>query len=480
MALSTLAPGTAHSLPVATFGTAYQQEFTVRGGTAGYTIVSSDLAANELNDQVSGLSLTQQSGSNYATLSGTPTFTGSALPTSPVAVPFSVTATDNSSTPNTVTSWYTLSISPAALTIDTSYLPPAAAGVSYYQSAPADSAKKNDGFPIPIQLSVSGGSGTGYSFAVTAGNLPPGLGLLSNGQIIGQPLATDVQQVIGKPPGTDAPRDYTFTVTATDSANNQTSRQFDLLILPPATGTTPPDYTPQQVTQAYGLDTIILSGGVIGTGAGQTVAIYEDTLGSNLCSSTDQTNYCNSDLYQFDNLFHLEQFGDGSTPGQPVFLVLDANGNPATPPSSPTDNGEETQDVEWVHAIAPLANIIVLAGDEQTAIETALNGTLPEATLNTLALPPGTTLPPISVMSISDPTDKIPDSTFVAPNSNVNVTVVAAAGDRIGPAVGTSGGVIAPSSNVLSVGETRLSLNASARVPRRGRPDRNGGRGEQR
>ena len=63
------------------------------GGTAGYTIVSSDLAENELNDQVSGLSLTQQQpGSNQATLSGTPTFTGSALPTSPVAVPFSVTA----------------------------------------------------------------------------------------------------------------------------------------------------------------------------------------------------------------------------------------------------------------------------------------------------------------------------------------------------------------------------------------------------
>ncbi len=46
----TLAPGTAHSLPVATFGTTYQQEFTVGGGTAGYTIVSTDLAENELND----------------------------------------------------------------------------------------------------------------------------------------------------------------------------------------------------------------------------------------------------------------------------------------------------------------------------------------------------------------------------------------------------------------------------------------------
>ena len=438
----TLAPGTAHSLPVATFGTAYQQVFTVGGGTAGYTIVSTDLAENELNDQVSGLSLTQQSSSYQATLSGTPTFTGSALPTSPVAVPFSVTATDNSSPPITVTSWYTLSISPKALTINTSYLPPAAAGVSYYQSAPADSDSGNDGFPIPIQLSVSGGSGTGYSFAVNTGGLPPGLGLLSNGQIIGQPLATD------------APDDYTFTVTATDSANNQTSRQFDLLLLPPATVTTPPDYTPQQVIQAYGLNKIILGGGVIGTGAGQTVLIYEQQPGSNFSSSTDQTNYDKSDLYTFDNLFGLEQFGDGSTPGQPIFLQLNLNGSNTTVSGS---NGEETQDIEWVHAIAPYANIVVLAdSDMQTAITTALSETQFQAILNTQA--PGVTLPPVSVMSISDPTDTIPDSIF-APNQNV--TVVVSAGDRIGPAVGASGGVIAPSSNVLSVGETQLSLNAS-------------------
>ncbi len=438
----TLAPGTAHSLPVATFGTAYQQVFTVGGGTAGYTIVSTDLAENELNDQVSGLSLTQQSSSYQATLSGTPTFTGSALPTSPVAVPFSVTATDNSSPPITVTSWYTLSISPKALTINTSYLPPAAAGVSYYQSAPADSDSGNDGFPIPIQLSVSGGSGTGYSFAVNTGGLPPGLGLLSNGQIIGQPLATD------------APDDYTFTVTATDSANNQTSRQFDLLLLPPATVTTPPDYTPQQVIQAYGLNKIILGGGVIGTGAGQTVLIYEQQPGSNFSSSTDQTNYDKSDLYTFDNLFGLEQFGDGSTPGQPIFLQLNLNGSNPTVSGS---NGEETQDIEWVHAIAPYANIVVLAdSDMQTAITTALSETQFQAILNTQS--PGVTLPPVSVMSISDPTDTIPDSIF-APNQNV--TVVVSAGDRIGPAVGASGGVIAPSSNVLSVGETQLSLNAS-------------------
>lgn len=439
----TLAPGTAHSLPVATFGTKYQQEFTVGGGTAGYTIASSDLAANELNDQVSGLSLTQQTGSNQATLSGTPTFTGSALPTSPVAVPFSVTATDNSSPPITVTSWYTLSISPAALTIDTSYLPPAAAGVPYYQSTPADSASGNDGFPIPIQLSVSGGSGTGYSFAVNTGGLPPGLGLLSNGQIIGQPLVTD------------APGDYTFTVTATDSANNQTSRQFDLLLLPAATATTPPDYTPQQVIQAYGLNKIILGGGVIGTGVGQTVAIYEQNPGSNFSSSTDQANYDNSDLHEFDNLFGLEDFGDGSVPGQPIFLQLNMNGSNTTAQSP---NGEETQDIEWVHAIAPYANIVVLADSNmQTAITTALSETQFQATLNTLA--PGATLPPVSVMSISDVTDSIPDSTFVAPNHNV--TVVVSAGDRIGPAVGASGGGVAPSSNVLSVGETQLSLNAS-------------------
>ena len=193
--------------------------------------------------------------------------------------------------------------------------------------------------------------------------------------------------------------------------------------------TTPPDYTPQQVIQAYGLNKIILGGGVIGTGAGQTVLIYEQQPGSNFSSSTDQTNYDKSDLYTFDNLFGLEQFGDGSTPGQPIFLQLNLNGSNTTVSGS---NGEETQDIEWVHAIAPYANIVVLAdSDMQTAITTALSETQFQAILNTQS--PGVTLPPVSVMSISDPTDTIPDSIF-APNENV--TVVVSAGDRIGPAVG--------------------------------------------
>ena len=200
--------------------------------------------------------------------------------------------------------------------------------------------------------------------------MPPGFGLLSNGQIIGQPLATD------------GPTITRFTVTATNSANNQTSRQFDLLLLPPATVTTPPDYTPQQVIQAYGLNKIILGGGVVGTGAGQTVLIYEQQPGSNFSSSTDQANYDKSDLYKFDNLFNLEQFGDGSTPGQPIFLQLNRTDHPRLPRARTARRRRNRVGVRH----RPLRQHHRPSGsDMQTAITTALSGTLPQATLNTLA-----------------------------------------------------------------------------------------------
>ncbi len=72
-----------------------------------------------------------------------------------------------------------------------------------------------------VNLSASGGSGAGYSFAVTDGALPPGLNL-GAGTIAGTPTTA----------GT-----YAFTITATDGASASGAASFSILIHPPVSMT---------------------------------------------------------------------------------------------------------------------------------------------------------------------------------------------------------------------------------------------------
>lgn len=103
-----------------------------------------------------------------------------------------------------------------------------------------------------------------------------------------------------------------------------------------------PCYSPQEIRNAYGL-TDILDAGY--TGTGETIVII-DSFGS---PTIEQ------DLRQFDQDYGL--------PDPPSFKVLAPLG---TVPFDPTDSGqvgwafETTLDVEWAHAIAPGANIVLL------------------------------------------------------------------------------------------------------------------------
>jgi len=90
------------------------------------------------------------------------------------------------------------------ITLSPTALPNGTVGVAYNQT-----------------ISASGGSGTGFTFAITAGTLPSGLTLSSSGLLSGTPTAAGL---------------FTFTVTATDSARNMGSQQYTLTI----TATAPP------------------------------------------------------------------------------------------------------------------------------------------------------------------------------------------------------------------------------------------------
>lgn len=71
-------------------------------------------------------------------------------------------------------------------------------------------------FP-PANISASGGSGSGYSYSLSGGNLPTGLNLASSGAITGTSSAA----------GT-----FNFSVQATDSASNVGSANFSITINP--------------------------------------------------------------------------------------------------------------------------------------------------------------------------------------------------------------------------------------------------------
>jgi hypothetical protein len=172
------------SLPDGMVSMNYQQALTVSAGTQPYTfsVVQGALPA--------GLSLHSRSG----IISGIPTQAGS------FTVTLQVVDTVGRSSAQT----YTIVVAPAAvlpLTLSPSALPAGAVGV-----------------PYQAVISAQGGTGSGYTYAIISGALPPGLSLNAFGVISGTPVA------LGS---------TTFTIIALDSGGNTGSATFTLTIAPP-------------------------------------------------------------------------------------------------------------------------------------------------------------------------------------------------------------------------------------------------------
>jgi hypothetical protein len=149
----------------------------------------------------------------------------------------------------------------------------------------------------------------------------------------------------------------TLVVTA-KNGNDTTTQDFTLAV----------GYTPQQLQSYYGISNTKF-GSIKGNGSGQTVVIIGDDDAPNLVSSSDP-NFQSSDLVQFDQLMNLNAYSSSSPP---TFTKLDAFGGTDLPAAS-SNTHETTQDVEMVHALAPMANIILIEdnGNFYSAVQTAL------------------------------------------------------------------------------------------------------------
>jgi hypothetical protein len=199
--------------------------------------------------------------------------------------------------------------------------------------------------------------------------------------------------------------------------------------------------------QAYGFNQITLPAGQTfdDAGSGQTIAIV-DVL---------DDPYITSDLQTFDETFNIGGAAHDPT-STGFFSVVNEDGGSTLPPTDNSGYGVETSlDVEWAHAMAPGANVLLVEANAYT----------PHDLFTAIAF--AARQPGVSVISMSFgggewPTEYYLDNVFTTPAGHQGVSFIASAGDFGGFATQ----VPAMSPNVVSVGGTTLPADAS------GNPDR--------
>jgi hypothetical protein len=193
----------------------------------------------------------------------------------------------------------------------------------------------------------------------------------------------------------------------------------------------PTGYTPAQIRHAYGFDQIKFNGGtVIGDGAGTTIAIVD---------AFDDPRIAN-DLHQFDLAFGLPD---------PVFIKVNQSGGTTMPAADAGWASEIALDVEWAHAIAPKASILLVEANNSSYSNLF-------AAVSFAARQAGVAAVSMSWGGGEFLGETNYDSVFKTPAGHTGVTFVASSGDSGAPVSYPS---VSP--NVLSVGGTHLSLDSS-------------------
>jgi subtilase family serine protease len=194
----------------------------------------------------------------------------------------------------------------------------------------------------------------------------------------------------------------------------------------------PTGYAPSQVSQAYGFNQISFNNGTVsGNGSGQTIAIVD---------AYNQPDIA-SDLQAFDATFGL--------PAPPSFHAVNEIGGSNLPAANANWGLEESLDVEWAHAMAPGANILLVEAN------TASTGDL-FAAIQFAASQPGVSVVSMSWGGSEYWIESAYDSVFTTPAGHQGVAFIASSGDS-----GAPPSYPAVSPNVLSVGGTSLYLSGS-------------------
>jgi hypothetical protein len=207
----------------------------------------------------------------------------------------------------------------------------------------------------------------------------------------------------------------------------------------PAYASAPVGLTAAEVRAAYGINQVSL-GGVAGNGAGQTIAIIDAYDDPQFVDSTS-ANFVNSDLHQFDLAMGL--------PDPPSFRKVAQDGSNNYPQQNAGWDGEIALDVEWAHALAPEANIVLVEANSSSYSD------LIAGAVNWARQQPGVSVVTMSFGGGEFAGESSLDGYFTTPAGHNGVTFVASTGDS-----GAPGGYPAFSPNVLAVGGTTLSVGS--------------------
>ena len=214
----------------------------------------------------------------------------------------------------------------------------------------------------------------------------------------------------------------------------------------PATSySTPPTtaFNPAQIRKAYGIDQIF-DKGAAADGTGMTVAIidaYDNpkfVSRSNTLSLDQDANYLASDLHKFCLQYNLPE-----TPG--FFTKVDQTGGTSYPAGNTGWGTEIALDVEWVHAIAPGAKIVLVEANS------AYDNDLLSAAAVWARDHSGAVAISMSFGGSESSSDPTLNSIFQSPADH-GLTWLAATGDN-----GAPRGYPAFSPNVVAVGGTTLT-----------------------
>ncbi|HEY5314741.1 MAG TPA: fibronectin type III domain-containing protein [Pirellulales bacterium] len=204
----------------------------------------------------------------------------------------------------------------------------------------------------------------------------------------------------------------------------------DYVAFRPANGATPQDtsgptgMTPAEIQAAYGIS------GVSGNGAGTTIAIVD--------AYNDPT--ITNDLHQFDSAFGLSN---------PTLTIENQTGGTSLPAANQSWSTEIALDVEWSHAVAPGANILLIEANSSSMSDLM-------AAVNTARNAPSVVAVSMSWGGSEFGGETSYDSDFTTPTGHIGVSFFVASGDDGAPA-----SYPATSPNVVSVGGTTLSLSGS-------------------
>jgi subtilase family serine protease len=193
-------------------------------------------------------------------------------------------------------------------------------------------------------------------------------------------------------------------------------------------------YSPAQIRHAYGFDAITFTknGAVFaGNGAGQTIAIV-DAFGDPQIAN---------DLGVFDTTFGLR--------APPSFKMVGQDGGAIPLRSDEIWAVETSLDVEWAHALAPAANILLVETNSSVFNDLF-------AGVRFAAQQPGVSVVSMSFGGGEFVGEDLADLSFTTPSGHQGVTFVAASGDQ-----GVPGAYPAFSKNVLAVGGTTLNLTSA-------------------